>query len=290
MNGVPGQSESHEGSPWHLLRAARWVLVETPARLYLAGERSGGRVPGSFFAAMALLAVAGAGMGAVAAAALGRDIEEWASGGLLAGIFVMLAWSLYALLALGVMWVLGISPERVERGDADRLGHASGARGRHAAPFSWRSRGDRLVPGGVVAFFLLMAGFGAWDWASNQQELRQVPLNNRVVTTGRVVEFRDPPFSFYNKGSGSIVVSFDAGTPIRTEVSGNVGEHSIDVGDTVPIEYDGSRPTRARVTWTRQAIRDDLAFAKGMIAVMGVLAAISAVGWWAGGRRGRQES
>lgn len=126
MSGVPGQSESLDGSRWSLLRAARWVLVEAPAKLYMAGERSGGRVPWSFFAAMALLAVAGAGIGAAAAAALGRNVEEWVSGGLLAGIFVMLAWSLYALLALGVMWVVGMPPERAGRGDTGRLGHASG--------------------------------------------------------------------------------------------------------------------------------------------------------------------
>ena len=253
----------------------------------MAGERSGGRVPWPFFAAMVLLAAAGAGVGAVGAAALGRNIEDWTSVGLLAGIFVMLAWSVYALLAVGVMWVIGISPESAERGGEGRHGHASRARGRHAAPLSWRSRGDRLVPGSLVAFFLLMAGFEAWGWVSSQLELRQVPQNHRVVTTGRVVEFRDP--AFYDKGPGSIVVSFDAGTPVTTEVSGDVGEHPIEVGDTVPIEYDASRPTRARVTWTRQAIRDDLNFAEGMIAVSGVLAAISAAGGFAGGRRGRQE-
>lgn len=146
MNGVPDQSEPREGSRWPPLRAVRWVFVETPARLYMAGERSGGRVPWPFFAGMALLAATGAGFGAIAAAALGHDLGEWASGGLLVGIFVMLAWSLYAVLALVVMWVLSISPERAERGGSDRRGHASDARGRHAAPLSWRSRGDRLVP------------------------------------------------------------------------------------------------------------------------------------------------
>jgi hypothetical protein len=254
----------------------------------MAGERSGGRVPWPFFAAMALLAAAGAGIGTVAATAMGRNVADWASGGLLTGIFVMLAWSVYALLALGVMWVRGISPERAERGNTDRPGDTSGAGGRHAAPLSWRSHGDRLVPGGLVAFFVLMAAFGAWDWKSNQNELRQVPQNNRVVTTGRVVAFHEP--AFYDNRPGSIVVSFDAGAPLTTEVSGNIGEHSIDVGDTVPIEYDGSRPTRARVTWTREAISDDADFAKWMIAVAGALAIISAVGWLAGTRRGRRES
>jgi len=287
MNGVPDQSEPREGSRWSPPRAARWVLVEAPARLYMAGERSGGSVPWPFFAAMALLAATGAGLGAIAAAALGHDLGEWASGGLLVGIFVMLAWSLYAILALVVMWVLSISPEQAERGDPDRRGHPSDSRGRHAAPLSWRSRGDRLVPGGLVAFFLLMAGFGVLDWAWSQHDLRHVPSNHRVVTTGRVLEFRDPPF--YGKGAGSIVVSFEAGTPITTEVSGDVGEHSIDIGDTVPIEYDGASPTRARVTWTGQSVRDDLAFAKGLIAAMGVLAALSAAAWLAGGRRARRE-
>lgn len=253
----------------------------------MAGERSGGSVPWPFFAAMALLAATGAGLGAIAATASGHDLGEWASGGLLVGIVVMLAWSLYAVLALVVMWVLSISPERAEGGGSDRRGHASDPPGRHAAPLSWRSRGDRLVPGGLVAFFLLMAGFGVLDWAWSQHDLRLVPSSHRVVTTGRVLEFRDPPF--YGKGAGSIVVSFEAGTPITTEVSGDVGEHSIDIGDTVPIEYDGAAPTRARVTWTGQAIRDDLAFAEGLIAVMGVLAALSAAGWLAGRRRGRQE-
>ncbi len=101
------------------------------------------------------------------------------------------------------------------------------------------------------------------------------------------MDFRDPPF--YGKGSGSIVVSFEAGAPITTEVSGDIGEHSVDIGDTVPIQYDGAAATRARVTWTGQAIRDDLAFAKGLSAVMGVLAALSAAGWLVGGRRGRRE-
>lgn len=288
MSRVSGQSESHDGSRRWLPYRVRWFLVEAPARLYMAGERSGGKVPWPFFAAMALLAAAGAGIGAAAAAAMGRNVADWASGGLLTGIFVMLAWSVYAILALGVMWVRGISPERAERGDAKPSGHTSEAGGRHAAPLSWRSHGDRLVPGGLVVFFLIMAAFGAWEWTSNQNELRQVPLNNRVVTTGRIVEFHEP--AFYDNGPGSIVVLFDAGAPVTAEVPGNIGEHSIDVGDTVPIEYDASRPTRARVTWTREAIADDADFAKWMIAVTGALAIISAVAWLAGGRRARRES
>ncbi|HET7476860.1 MAG TPA: hypothetical protein VFJ97_12675 [Dermatophilaceae bacterium] len=106
-----------------------------------------------------------------------------------------------------------------------------------------------------------------------------------MITTGHVVEFRDPPF--YDKGPGSIVVSFDAGATVTSEVSGDVGEHSIDVGDTVPIEYDRSHPQRAQVTWTRQSIVDDLSFTKGMTAVMGILAVVSTVGWLAGHRRAR---
>lgn len=258
----------------------------------MAGERNGGRAPWAFLAAMAILALAGAGMGAGAALVWGRDVEEWASGGFLAGILVMLAWSVYALLALGVMWVLGISPEQAERVDeTGRPGHAPGTRGRHAAPMapiSWRSRGDRLIPGGLVAFFLIMVPFGAAGWASTQHELRVIPESNRLITTGLVVEFREP--AFYDKGPGSIIVSFDAGAPVTAEVSGNIGDHSLDVGDSVPIEYDPASPERARVTWTREQLREDLAFAKGWVAVTGTLAGVSALGWLAGGRRGRQTS
>ncbi len=114
------------------------------------------------------------------------------------------------------------------------------------------------MSGSVVAFFALMDLFGVGEWVLNERALGYVSAANRAITTGQVLEFRDP--HFWDKGPGTIVVTFDAGSPVTAEVSGDVGEHDLDTGSTVPIEYDSTDPFRAQIAWTSQERADDLVF------------------------------
>ena len=149
----------------------------------------------------------------------------------------------------------------------------------------WR----RLLVGVVAIVVLVGVMLAAFGYIVTRVPEYRVQVQDWINSrSGLVVEFREP--AFYDKGPGSIIVSFDAGAPVTAEVPGNIGEHSLDVGDTVPIEYDPASPEPARVTWTREQLREDLAFAKGWVAVTGALAGFSALGWLAGARRGRQTS
>lgn len=124
---VPAHVACDDAPVKHRARGARspvrrflgWVLVRSPAQLYVKGEETGGRVPWSFILVFLGAAAAGSGIGALAALAARAPVEEWAADGALVGMGAMLAWSVYSLAALLVMWLIGTSPEHVARGGTD---------------------------------------------------------------------------------------------------------------------------------------------------------------------------
>lgn len=255
----------------------KWVFLKGPAGLYVAGEESDGSVPWPFLAAAALVAGGSAMVGATVGALLGHDVADAAGTGLLVGIFIVLAWTVYAASALIFLWFRGLSPSSVlgERSSVD--GDTKVPSGRHAEPVAWRTKGGRLIPGQAVAFFALMVVFGAWEWTSNERALNFIEAENRVETTGQVVEFRDP--ACWDRGPGKIMVTFDVGEPVKAEVSGDTGEHDFDVGSTVPIEYDRSDPARAQITWTTEERVSDASFGKWFTAIAAALTVLCAAGW-----------
>lgn len=91
----------------------KWVFLKGPAVLYVAGEESNGSVPWPFFAAAALVAGGSAMVGATVGALLGHDVADAAGTGLLVGIFIVLAWTVYAASALIFLWFRGSSQTRV---------------------------------------------------------------------------------------------------------------------------------------------------------------------------------
>lgn len=255
----------------------KWVFLKGPASLYVAGEGNNGTVPWLFFAAAALVAGGSAMVGATVGALLGHDVADAAGTGLLVGIFIVLAWTLYAASALIFLWFRGLSPSGVLSERSSGVGDTEVPSGRHAKPVAWRTKGDPLIPGEAVAFFALMMAFGALEWTSAQRALNFIEAENRVETTGQVVEFRDP--ALWDKGPGTIVVSFAVGEPVTAEVSGNTGEHDVDVGSTVPIEYDRSDPARAQITWTKEEQVSDASFGKWFTAIAAALTVFCAAGW-----------
>ena len=255
----------------------KWVFLKGPAGLYVAGEESNGSVPWPFLAAAAVVAGGSAMVGATVGALLGYGVADATGTGLLVGIFIVLAWTVYAAFALIFLWFRGLSPSSVlgERSSVD--GDTEVLSGRHAEPVAWRTKGGRLIPGRAVAFFALMIVFGAWEWMSSERALNFIEAENRVETTGQVVEFRDP--AFWDRGPGKILVTFDVGEPVKAEVSGETGEHDFDVGSTVPIEYDRSDPARAQITWTKEERVSDASFGKWFTAIAAALTALCAAGW-----------
>lgn len=255
----------------------RWVMVKGPASVYAAGERGGGSMPWPVLGALVGVVSVCAGVAAFTAVLLRRDVAEWADTGLLVGVFFFFAWTVYALAALAVMWFRGVSPSLILDGDSSPGPIAEPRGGRHVAEVSWRSRGDRLIPGSAVAFFALMVVFGVGEWALNLRADGYVSAANRSVTTGQVLEFRDP--HFWDKGPGAIVVSFDAGSPVTVEVSGEIGEHDTDIGDPVPIKYDRSDPSRAQIAWTREARADNRVFGQWFTGIAAALTLITGTAW-----------
>ena len=90
-------------------------------------------MPWPFLAAAALVAGGSAMVGATVGALLGHDVADAAGTGLLVGIFIVLAWTVYAASALIFLWFRGLSPSSLlgERSSVD--GDPEVPSGRHAS-------------------------------------------------------------------------------------------------------------------------------------------------------------
>lgn len=102
-----------------LRELATFVFLSAPFRYYDAGVRAGGAVPWSFFIAYLLVSLGAGVAGAAGGVVTDRPLEDSFWGGFLVGTFVMLAWTLYAVLALLLVTFIDLIPgARAERRDA----------------------------------------------------------------------------------------------------------------------------------------------------------------------------
>ncbi|WP_350281464.1 DUF3592 domain-containing protein [Kribbella sp. HUAS MG21] len=147
----------------------------------------------------------------------------------------------------------------------------------------WRRRGQPLVPGSLVGFFLLIAVlFGALGLHARSVAR---PMGQPTATTnGTVVAVHEPGWS--EKGSGSVDIRYTvAGVDHTFESDRDPGEHFLRLGDVVPVEYVVAEPTRARSTWVVESAREDGVYWPWLAGICAVLGLLSGLGYVVGRSR-----
>ncbi len=265
-----------------LARVVRWVLLVAPCRFYLAGEASGGAAPWSFLAAFCGAALGGGGLGALIAVGLNEPITDGLWSGLFVGMVAVLAWSVYALLALLALWVLGRAPAEV-------VLSGTPARGRHAGPVDrggWRRRReDPLVPASAVAFLALMTAFMSVDWLwIEHSEQRYADVDS--VAQAQVLFWDDGRLGLQER---ELVVRF--ATPQRVITTRLLAE---DLYGAIPepeqlltVEYPSRDPERARPAGTAEAHAGDALFSLTASITMAALTVLAAAVHTVGRRQRR---
>ncbi|MGZ0151506.1 hypothetical protein ACXJJ3_30935 [Kribbella sp. WER1] len=233
-------------------------------------------------AATGLVAGAGAGIAALVGLARGGAVGDAAFVGAGIGLGVVMAWLVVSLVVVAVLWVRGVSPSETASGRP--------AAGRHAAGgYGWRRRGEPLVPGSLVAFFVLMAiMFGSLGLQA--RSVARPPDGPTARTSGTVVAVHEPPW--YEKGSGTVDIRYSVdGAEFMVKTGRDPGEHLLALGEVVPIEYELAEPSSARCVWTVESARDDQTFWLWLGGSCAALALLSGLGygvprWRSSGRRG----
>ncbi|GAB3948549.1 hypothetical protein GCM10029976_079950 [Kribbella albertanoniae] len=132
----------------------------------------------------------------------------------------------------------------------------------------------------MVAFFALMvlfAGVGStYFW------YRTRPLPSPVaVADGRVVEIREP--GWFDRGSGSVVVRYVvSGADHVIETRRHPGDHFLQLGDVVPVEYSGPNPAEGRSVWAIEERQEDYRYLRIGALVCAGLGLLSGMGWGVG--------
>jgi hypothetical protein len=267
-------------------RLLRQLFLVGPCRLYLRGEATGGSVPFVFIVGLFAVAAAIGGVFALVAVVVDASAADYFFIGALAGLGLVIAWIVYVVVVLAVLWLRGISPSAVPG-----VLPAARSNARHAAITSddpnWRRRGDPLVPRSLVAFFALT---GAVFLADGIFTVDQGVFDGDLATTSaEVVRYDDGPGGF---GERELVVRFTAaGREITTKVKAEdrVEESRVPApGGRQDVEYVVTDPARARPAGATQANRDDAHFSRVCAYVCWSLAALTGVAYLVGRRRSRR--
>jgi hypothetical protein len=259
-----------------------WAFVRGPAAAYVLADSSSSLVGAASVLALFLIAGLGAGIGALVGLIAHSPVGDAAFVGGMIGIGTMMAWLVLCLVVVGVLWVRGVSPTETATGKQPAGRHATGYSG-------WRRRGEPLVPGSLVAFFLLIAiPFGALGL---QARSAARPADGpTAITNGTVVLIHEP--SLLDKGSGTVDIRYSVdGVDHTFETGRDPGEHFFRLGDVVPVEYVIAEPAKGRAVWAVESAQDDRGFWLWLGGGCGVLGLLSGVGYLGGrlrssGRRG----
>ena len=138
---------------WRMRRlhgALSWAFVRGPAAAYALADSGSSLFGIGAVLAMALVAALGAGIGALIALVTGRPVDDAAFVGGMIGLGTVIAYLVVMLVVVGVLWIRGVSPTETATGEKPAGRHA-------AAAYGWRRRGEPLVPGSLVLFFLIVA-------------------------------------------------------------------------------------------------------------------------------------
>ncbi|MET9317807.1 hypothetical protein ABZX12_38800 [Kribbella sp. NPDC003505] len=280
--------------------ALTWAFVRGPAAAYALADSGSSLFGIGALLAMLLVAALGAGVGAVVALATGRPAEDAAFVGGMIGLATVVAYLVLMVVVVGILWVRGVTPSEVATGTKPAAsapsGRASAApSGRHAAASSgregtgWRRRGEPLVPGSLVLFFVLVAiPFGALGLhARSAAASADGPT---AITDGTVVAIHEP--RLLDKGSGTVDIRYSVGGADHSfETDRDAGDDIFRLGDVVPVEYVVAEPGKARAVWAVESAREDAVFwlwLSGVCAGLGVLSGVGyLVGRWrSSARRG----
>ncbi|NIK57084.1 DUF3592 domain-containing protein [Kribbella shirazensis] len=259
-----------------------WVFVRGPAAAYALADSGSSLFGIGAVVAMALVAGVGAGIGALAGLAAQAPVGDAAFVGGMVGLGAVTAWLVLSLVVVAVLWVRGISPSQVATGKKSTGRHASASDG-------WRRRGQPLVPGSLVGFFLLIAVlFGALGL--HARSVARPANQATAITNGTVVAVHEP--GWFDRGSGSVDIRYTvAGVGHTIESTRDPGEHFLRLGDVVPIEYVVAEPAKGRSTWVVESAREDRVFWLWLAGICAGLGLLSGAGYAVGrlrssGRRG----
>jgi hypothetical protein len=249
-----------------------WVFVRGPAAAYAFADSGSSLFGVAALAAMALVAGLGAGIGALVGLVIGNPGDAAFVGGM-AGIGAVMVWLVLCLVVVAVLWVRGVSPSRVAAGKPSAGRHAS-------ADDGWRRRGQPLVPGSPVGFFLIIAvPFGVLGL--HARSVAQPAEQPTAITNGTVVAVHEP--AWHEKGSGSVDIRYTVnGVDHTFETTRDPGDHFLRLGDVVPVEYVVAEPAKARSTWAVEAAREDAVFWPWLAGICAVLGLLSGAGYVAG--------
>ncbi|HWD81659.1 MAG TPA: hypothetical protein VG497_22345 [Kribbella sp.] len=263
-------------------RVLGWVFVRGPAAAYALADSGSSVVGYAGILGMFLVAGVGAGIGALVGLLAGASVGNAAFVGGAVGIGAVMAWLVLSLVVVAVLWVRGVSPAQAATGKQPVGRHA-------AASDGWRQRGQPLVPGSLVAFFVVISiPFGALGFEA--RSAARPAEGPTALTNGTVTAVHEP--GWFEKGSGSVEIRYVVdGTAHTFEATRDPGEHFFRLGDVVPVEYVVAEPAKGRSTWVVESARSDQAFWLWSAGICGGLGVLSAAGYLVGrlrssGRRG----
>ncbi|MGW6201121.1 hypothetical protein ACWF0M_33580 [Kribbella sp. NPDC055110] len=259
-----------------------WAFVRGPAAAYELADSGSSLFGIGAVVAMLLVGVLGAGVGALVALVAHSSVGDAAFVGGMIGLGAVMAWLVLTLVVVAVLWVRGVSPVETATGERPA--------GRHAAHSSgWRRRGEPLVPGSLVAFFVLMViPFGAEGL--HARSVARPADGPTAIIDGAVVKIHEP--GWFDKGSGTVDIRYVvSGVEHTFNTTRDPGEHVLRLSDVVPVEYVLAEPGKGRAVWMLESAREDTGFWLWLAGGCAVLALLSGAGYLGGrlrssGRRG----
>ncbi|MGW5194699.1 hypothetical protein ACWEOO_35955 [Kribbella sp. NPDC004138] len=262
--------------------ALSWAFVRGPAAAYALADSGSSLFGIGAVLAMALVAALGAGIGALVALVTGRPVDDAAFVGGMIGLGTVTAYLVLMLVVVGVLWIRGVSPTETATGEKPAGRHA-------AAAYGWRRRGEPLVPGSLVLFFLIVAvPFGSLGLhARSAGRPAEQPT---AITNGTVVVIHEP--GLLDKSSGTVDIRYSvAGADHTFETDRDAGDHTFRLGDLVPVEYVVAEPAKGRAVWAVESAREDTVFWLWLAGICAALGLISGAGylvgrWRSSARRG----
>jgi hypothetical protein len=262
--------------------ALSWAFVRGPAAAYELADSGSSLFGIGSVLVLVLVGAIGTGIGALTGLVAHRPVGDAAFVGGMIGIGTVMAYLVLMVVVVAVLWVRGVSPAETATGEKPAGRHARGYGG-------WRRRGEPLVPGGLVVFFVLMAAaFGSLGL--HARSVARPADQPTATTNGTVVKVHEP--GLLDKGSGTVDIRYSVGGVDHTFNTGrDPGEHVLALGEVVPVEYVIADPARGRAVWTVESARDDKTFWLALGGGCGVLALLSGAGYLVGrlrssGRRG----